>query len=34
MGWDYEQYLAQPPWFIFMLLELLRAETLHANSKV
>ena len=34
MRWDFEQYLSQPLWFIFMLLELLRAETLHAKSKL
>jgi hypothetical protein len=32
MGWDYEQYLSQPQEFIFMLMELLRAEAAHRNQ--
>ena len=34
MGWTYETYLSQPQEFVLMLMELLRAETQHANSKV
>jgi hypothetical protein len=34
MAWTYEEFLAQPQWFVLMLLELLRAEAKHANSKV
>jgi hypothetical protein len=33
MGWDYNQYLSQPIWFILMLLELLRAEAAEANRR-
>jgi hypothetical protein len=32
MGWTYEEYLAQPTWFIAMLFELLRAEAARAAS--
>jgi len=32
MKWRYEDYLAQPTWFTAMLLELLRAEALHASQ--
>jgi hypothetical protein len=34
MSWTYEDYQSQPPWFVLMLLELIRAEANHANSKV
>jgi hypothetical protein len=34
MAWTYEDYLSQPPWFVSMLLELMRAEINHANSRV
>jgi hypothetical protein len=34
MGWTYETYLSQPQEFIFILLEMLKAEAHHANSKV
>jgi hypothetical protein len=34
MHWTFEEYLSQPTWFIFMLMELLRAEAQHAQSKV
>jgi hypothetical protein len=32
MGWGYEEYLSQPQEFIFMLLELMRAEAQHAKA--
>lgn len=34
MHWTYENFLDQPNWFVVLLLELLRAEAQHANSKV
>jgi hypothetical protein len=32
MGWTYEEYLSQPQEFVFILMELLRAESAHAKS--
>lgn len=34
MGWTYEDYQSQPSWFVFMLLELFRAEAEHARTTV
>jgi hypothetical protein len=34
MGWTYEDYLSQPQEFVFMLLELSRAEAQHARGAV
>jgi hypothetical protein len=31
MGWTYEEYLRQPQEFIYMLLELLKAEAEHSR---
>jgi hypothetical protein len=33
MGWDYEQYLTQPTWFVQMLLWLMIEETKAANRR-
>jgi hypothetical protein len=32
MGWDYETYLSQPQEFVFMLMELMRAESQRPGS--
>lgn len=34
MGWGYETYLSQPQEFVFMLMELRRAEIQHSNNAV
>jgi hypothetical protein len=33
MGWSYETYLDQPQEFVFMLMELLRAERKHSAQQ-
>jgi hypothetical protein len=34
MHWTYEEYLSQPPHFILMLFELLRAQAEHSKTAV
>lgn len=32
MGWTYEEYLSQPTWFAFMLIQMMKAEGYHRKD--